>query len=192
MSEEIDETLDTDSTTETTDTEVVSLLIIEDGSLPDDANAYFDVDFLKNYCRLHGKTEFEGKTDTEIEQCIIRNTQYVNSVFNWKGEKYDKKQSMAFPRENMRVDGIIVSGIPKELKYAICEACCLGVNGSLYQTESEKGAVASESIGGAISISYFQGTKKEMQTLYESINSLLRGFYYDYNKKSVVTSRIMR
>ena len=176
-----------------TNGEVQSLLIIEDGSLPEDANAYFDVAYLKKYCKLHGSNAFEGKTDEEIEQCIIKNTQYVNSIYNWKGERYDDKQSMAFPRENIVVDGVRCCGIPKCLKSAICEACIIGTaSGSLFRVDNEKGEVASESVGGAISLSYFQGTRKEMQTIYESINSLLRGYYNDMNKKSIVYSRIMR
>lgn len=168
--------------------------VVEDGTGQSGANSYVSLEAADRYFAVHN-TAWMGLDDGEKKTILVKATEYIDSVFEWKGQKAERSQTLSFPRRNLvDNDGYTVEGVPGQLVAAVCDCAgeLLGGADALFRTESDRGDVASESVGGAISVSYFQGTKKTGKTVYESVNSRLRGLYKDAGKKRVLSSRITR
>lgn len=61
----------------------------------------------------------------------------------------------------------------------------------LYVNSESNGAVTSEKIG-ALTFTYDTSKKVEDTTLYQQINTLLRGLYRDKSKKNIVIGGVLR
>lgn len=168
-------------------------MTVEDGTGLTDSDSYVTTDYADSY--LAGRnTAWAALTAANKEIALQIATEYIDNIFRWKGIKSTATQALNFPRARLfDNDGYEISGIPVRLKQAVCLAASVYINGdTLFQEQEEKGDVASESVSGAVSVSYVQGSKKTDQTLYDSVNMKLRGLYIDSNKPSIVESRIER
>ena len=167
--------------------------VVEDGNGLSDANSYVSIVYADDYFSARGVTSWNTLSDSEKESALIKGTDYINSVFDWNGKKSSKTQALAFPRSNLvDTDGYEVEGVPDKLKMAVCIASQMASEGTdLYQVSQSNGAVTSEHIG-QISFTYDTAQKVEDCTLYESINSLLRGLYIDKSNKQAISIQIRR
>jgi hypothetical protein len=96
-------------------------IIIEDGSIIEDANSYVTTSDVRAFASARGIT-FDN-TDPEIEFLIVSATDYLESKrSNYQGSKVSIAQSLQFPREDVYIDGfpIDATAIPKLLKDAQC------------------------------------------------------------------------
>lgn len=104
--------------------ELMSLLIVEDGTIVADANTYVDVAFVDAYALAYGFS-FVG-TQLFKEQAILRAMLYIES-FEKKfcGKRTSGDQALAFPRTGLvnQVTGLAVGAntIPTDLKRAVAE-----------------------------------------------------------------------
>jgi hypothetical protein len=166
-------------------------MTVEDGTGLSDADSYADAVFADNYL-LYRNSLWAGKTEAEKNAALVIGTDYINNMFQWKGVKKTQEQALAFPREHLvDNDGYTVCGIPMKLKQAVCDAASACINGdTLFQTDDEKGAVVSESVSGAVSISYDVSKKKSGSTVYQTINKRLTGLFIDTDSQFICVSRI--
>ena len=97
-----------------------------------DATAYIDVVFFKAYhlARGNGYTA----TDTEIEQAIVRATDYMDSRWTFAGSRLEVDQSTECPRSGVYdpTTSWLLDGYPPEIEEACAEYAMSALSGSLY------------------------------------------------------------
>ena len=140
--------------------------------------SYVKVAESDTYHTTHGHADWEALGDSVKETSLVQATQFIDSVARgkWKGVKTDPTQELAWPRTGATdEDGrdIEDSVVPVLLKNAVCEAA-LRISQGDDLMEDTAPAVASESVAGAVSISYFEGT--DNVTNYRKIYALISGF----------------
>lgn len=198
---ETDETAGSEETTDTdnNDTEPLIELIVEDGSLVEDANSYISLEEATAYQRRFNRQDWLGLSDDEKKASLVKATQYVDNQFTWKGRRKFQTQVLGFPRVMLfDSDGFEVNGVPLKLKQAVCEAAYYGYQTDLFQTyESEQGIVKrnKERVEGAVEkeVEYFDSKETEVDYIskYAALNSLLRGLYVDKNSGKSVNCRAL-
>ena len=171
-------------------------MIVEDGTGLSNADSYVSVEFADNYFSARGVSEWGALTNEQKEQALIRATDFIDSIYQWHGKKATDIQSLRFPRVNLTdYEGTLVIGIPNCLKQAVCDASMLSVNGTeLFQTKNENGDVVSETIT-TLSFTYSKSDKSEkttQTTLYDSINTKLRGLFVESSSNKVVSGKVER
>ena len=108
-------------------------MIVEDNTGLADANSYTDAATFKTYHKDRG-TVFD-KSSTEIEQGLIIATDYIDRRFGgmFKGVKEFTTNDLEFPRTSLyNRAGILVTGIPNKLVFAVCEYAAKSFDGSLF------------------------------------------------------------
>ena len=169
-------------------------MIVENGDGLAGADSYVTIDFADDYFSARGVSGWESFDTVKKEQSLIRATDYIDNIFQWYGKKLVPEQSLRFPRENLRdYEGNEVSGIPTCLKQAVCDAAMMLANGTeLFQTQNENGDVVSETIT-TLSFTYSKSEKTTTsKTLYDSINTKLRGLFRDTSSNRVVSGKVER
>lgn len=96
-------------------------LIVEDGSIVDNADTYVDVDGLKAYAAKRGLTI--PADDAAIEILLVKAMDYLETYeTRWKGCRVSADQPLAWPRRGVRIEGYSypADAIPKQLKAGQC------------------------------------------------------------------------
>lgn len=169
-------------------------MIVEDGTGLVNADSYVTVDFADNYFSTRGNTDWAGLTREKKEQALIRATDYIDNIFQWCGKKATAEQSLRFPRVNLKdYEGNNIVGVPNCLKQAVCDASLIVSSGTeLFHTENENGDVVSETIT-SLSFTYSKSEHSvTSKTLYDSINTKLRGLFVDSAKQKITTGKFLR
>jgi hypothetical protein len=151
--------------------------IVEDGTGIEDANAYVDEDFVKNYFMGERLTQFIELEDKE--SVIVSATQLVDISYDWIGGRKSLEQGLNWPRTEAELYGFIAEGIPSAVKKATCEAVWLSMTEeSLFSNENNR-EVARERVEGAVDVSYVnpKDMVKETVTRFEILDKMLRGLY---------------
>lgn len=170
-------------------------MIVETGEGIENADSYVSLGYADDYFSARGVSSWAELDEEAKEQALVRATDYVDNMFQWLGQKLTAAQSLRFPRKNLvDYEGAEVSGIPAALKQSVCDAAVLAADGTeLFQTAEANGAVVSERIG-ELSFTY-QGKSSEgvaSTTLYDSINTRLRGLFRDTSRARVVSGKVER
>lgn len=148
-------------------------LIIEDGSIVEDANSYIDIDFADTYHLEHGNEEWLN-LESEIEkyQRLIRAKNFIDQYFGkyFKGKKVYFDQDCEFPRENVYINNFLLDNnkIPKILKLSQAEAA---IHNELLFTARELKNISSIS-DGQISISY-ESSKSDTTAIVDSVEMII-------------------
>lgn len=169
-------------------------MIVEDGTGKIDADSYVTVEFADDYFSARGVSEWADLKTEKKEQALIKATEFVDNIYQWYGKKEFEHQSLRFPRVDIRdYEGAEIRGIPLCLKQAICDASLISTSGELFETAEQNGDVTSETIT-TLSFTYSkQGSRSTTSTtLYDSINTKLRGLFRDASKNKIVTGRVQR
>ena len=171
-------------------------MIVENGTGLPNADSYVSVEFADNYFSARGVSGWEALTNEQKEQALIRATDFIDSIYQWYGKRATSEQSLRFPRVNLRdYEGQEITGIPTSLKQAVCDASILSANGTeLFQTKNENGDVVSETIT-TLSFTYSKSDKSEkttQTTLYDSINTKLRGLFKECSANKVISGKVER
>lgn len=168
-------------------------MIVEDGTGKVDANSYVDLEFADNYFYTRSVSTWETLANSEKEKLLISATDYVDNVFTWNGLREFENQSLRFPRKQVYdYEGFEIKGIPSCLKSVICDvAILLQEKGSLFNVGNANGNVTSEKIG-ELSFTYSNDKSTEGKTLYEQINSKLKGLYKEKVSNRIVTGKVRR
>ncbi|SEP80234.1 hypothetical protein SAMN04487977_101470 [Treponema bryantii] len=171
-------------------------MIVEDGTGKYNADSYVTVEFANDYFSDRGVTGWDSLTNSKKEQSLIRATDFIDNIYQWYGKKAHTEQSLRFPRIELKdYEGQDVVGVPTCLKQAVCDAAILVSKGTeLFQTKNENGDVTSETIT-TLSFTYAKSDKSEAiasTTLYDSINTKLRGLFRDGSKHSIISGKVQR
>ena len=168
-------------------------MVVEDGTGLIDSNSYVSLEYADDYFTSHGVSIWSEKTEEEKEILLVKATDYIDNIFDWNGIKSTKEQGLNFPRLGLfDKDGYKVEDVPKQLKDSVCEAVTVVMSDKeLFQSASENGAVISEHIG-SLSFTYDVSQKIKDSTLYESINSRLRGLFRDTSKSKIYSGKVLR
>lgn len=85
------------------------------------SNAYISVQYFKDYCDGRGY-DYSALNDTEIEQAIVRATDFMDARWTYEGHRYDDDQSTEVPRGNVWDEhGLYLDGFPDPFEDACCE-----------------------------------------------------------------------
>lgn len=167
-------------------------MVVENGDGLENANSYVTVEFADNYFSTRGIKSWADVENDVKEQILIKATDFVDNSFQWYGKKKNACQALRFPRVNLRdYEGNAILDIPTSLKQAVCEAAFIALNSELFQKANENGDVVSEKIG-ELSWTYSKNANTKSTTLYDAINSRLRGLYKDVSKTGIVTGKVER
>lgn len=171
-------------------------MIVEDGTGIADADSYVGVEFADDYFSARGVSAWADLEAEAKEQSLIKATDYIDSVFQWYGKKEFENQALRFPRVNIRdYEGAEIKGIPLCLKQAVCDAAMIVSNGTeLFQTKNENGDVVSETIT-SLSFTYAKNESSEKTTsttLYDSINTKLRGLFRENVSNRIISGKVER
>lgn len=100
---------------------------VESGSGDEGANAYIAVSYFRTHHTDRGNTAHQDFTDSEVEQGIIRASEYVDKRFGLRfvGLRKTKRQGLEWPRlDAFDADGFLLSGVddlPRNLEKAVAE-----------------------------------------------------------------------
>ena len=132
-------------------------LVVEDGTGKTDADAFISVAYFKAYADARGHS-YADYTDAQIEQAIIRSTDFLSDSFTWEGFKrnergnLDGEQSLAWPRswvEDRNGYSVPNDEIPDEIERATAEIVRreLETPGSMTPDYTPSERVKSERVG---------------------------------------------
>lgn len=99
-------------------------LVLEDGSIVANANAYADRTFADVYFANRLEARWTGNVETK-DAALIRATGWVEKRYGekWKGTRVDSTQTLGWPRDNFQLHGFDIdeTSMPIELQEATCE-----------------------------------------------------------------------
>ena len=148
--------------------------VVEDGTGLENANSYISIDEFKDYW-TDRNVDYSTKTDTEIQASLIKATQYIDNNYVFIGYKNNYNQGLEFPRYNaLDRNGYLVVDIPKCLKYAICEASAININGADLFASSEDGITEKTENVGPVETTYKYKNKSTGMIVYQVITRLLK------------------
>lgn len=160
-------------------------IIVEDGSIVENANSYISLADFKSYCELQG-IDITSYTDDAMETAIIRSCSYLNAL-SYMSLPVVPFGNMAFPRKALY--GYDDCPIPPILKTAQnwLSAKVLIENVPLYKDSSTEPQVQSEEVVGAVRRSYFEKSDESKGGIlvFGYINNLLASIL-DWNDKTKV------
>jgi hypothetical protein len=76
-------------------------LIVEDGSVVADANAYVTLDFCDAYHLLRANDDWASAAEAEKVAAIINATDYVNARWAFVSTRSDEAQALEWPRDKV-------------------------------------------------------------------------------------------
>lgn len=144
-------------------------LIVEDGSIVENANSYNTVDEIRTYATARGYDL--PADDADVEILAIQATDYLESFRErYQGTIVEFGQELQFPRTGVVLDGYYLESgiIPKELKRAHAQATVEAYTSDLMPNSAQ--SVKKEKID-VIEVEYQDGTSST--TGFEKIESLL-------------------
>lgn len=160
-------------------------LIIEDGTMPEGANAFVTMAEADAYLSARSLQWPMPESDvaqdenlTAKEAAIVRASDYLNTLA-WRGSKVDWNWPMSWPRKDAPIPGetekcIPETVVPVQVKRACMELAALFFAGEDLLAAVERGGrIASETVG-PISTSYFDDASSE--TFYPAVAGLIGDF----------------
>jgi hypothetical protein len=112
--------------------------VVQDPDSPkSDANGYITAQEFKDYHAERGNAYTAN--DTEIQQAIVRATDFVDSRWTFAGYRQDADQSTECPRSGVYdpTTSYLLDGYPDELKEACAEYAMASINGeALYPSSN--------------------------------------------------------
>ena len=102
------------------------MLNVETGVGLEDSESYVTVAECTAYHAKHGGADWESLDDQEA--ALRKATQYLDSVYQWRGYPVFSTQALKWPRLGVVVDGYELPSdeIPAKLKAACCELAAKG------------------------------------------------------------------
>ena len=162
-------------------------LMVEDGSMPDGANAFCGVNFADAWLAARGHDDWPPEPTEDVvtaakEAALVTATDYLNGL-RWYGLKAmaDQPRTMAWPRVGAYdSDGYEIGQnvVPPAVKAANSFLARLVFTGTDLQPILERGGrVQSEKVG-SLSTSYFEDSAS--RDVYTGLADLLRGLASDF------------
>lgn len=118
----------------------MATIIVEDGSIVENANSYITVSGVGVYASDYGYTDWASATDAVKTQSLLKGMRYIEGL-PFKGYRQTEDQSLEFPRSELYDrDGYLVdeSTIPVKLVSAVCEAAIASLPTSELELQANK------------------------------------------------------
>lgn len=148
-------------------------LILEDGIGRADANSYADLAFADGYHAPRGRAGWAAAAAEEREAALIKATDYLDAVYDFRGDRERSEQALAWPRFCAEDDaGRRMAGVPDAVRRACAELALRALTEDLLPDEARGGRVTSETLG-PISTTY--DADAPAGTLRRLVDGLLRG-----------------
>lgn len=170
-------------------------LIIEDGTVVDNADSFVTIEQARTYATSYGYTL--PVDDTELEVALRQGAAYL-SLFDGSlsGSKVDPLQSLVYPR----TDAYIISGgvkspipndfIPTQIKHAQIIAAATYGAGEDVRANDDGNSIASEAVSGAVSVSYFDNGKTGGSIEITAAIDAIKPLFDSYNSFSIPHKRV--
>lgn len=131
-------------------------IVVENGTGMADAESYLSVAAFKDYCDKWGYA-YGTTTDAVIEQKLRQATNFIDTIFRYKGTRLLASQALEYPRDGLTDwSGFDITGVPQRVAKATAELAFKALTESLYTDLDRGGMVTSESVG-PLSVSYADG-----------------------------------
>ena len=168
-------------------------MVVEDGTGIQNANSYVTIEYADSYFQARNSSGWSSLTTAIKESALIQVTDFIDNIFQWYGKKEFENQSLRFPRKNLTdYEGAEIKGVPDCLKQAVCDAAIITLKSELFQSSEVNGDVVSENIT-SLSFTYSKTERKiTSRTLYDSINTKLRGLYKDNTQTKIISGKVER
>jgi hypothetical protein len=164
-------------------------LIIEDGTVITDANAYVTVAEVTSFCTNYGLDSWALLGNTEKITAIIRGTAYVET-FNFKGEKYSYDDPLEWPRVGVYDDINLepeYEEFYQEIPLGLKKACCRAA----YEESVSPGVLQANLTSNikreridVIETEYF--SNQPSKAIYQTIEGFLKGLLKNSNMATVL------
>lgn len=106
--------------------------VVEDGTGLEEATSLVDIEFADAYFELRGNTVWAALSLEQKQAAAVLGTDYVNTQYNFRGQKLNPKQGTAFPRVNVfDPSGNPTEGVPNCVKLVTCELALRASQGTL-------------------------------------------------------------
>lgn len=101
-------------------------IIVEDGSSKADAESYVSVTDCTAYHAKHGGVAWDAIDNQEA--ALRKATQYLDTMYKWRGTPASTTQALKWPRYDVVVDDVplLWNVVPEKLKQACCELAARG------------------------------------------------------------------
>ena len=164
----------------------MSLIIVEDGTIVDNANAYIDVDYADNYLSITNKSGWNDYSILQKEKSIIEATQTIDLSYTFSGEVTDVDQALEFPRINCydKQRNIFLSSsiIPVALKNAVCELAYTRLSSGENLLEATGSEVLKKEKIGSIEIERFNQARLPDVQKFKKVTTMLERYSKKLNK----------
>jgi hypothetical protein len=172
-------------------------LIVEDGSIVENADSYVEVADADTYHTNMGNSAWTNASTAQKEAALRKATQYIDTKYEgrWKGMRVFPAQPLMWPRnyvlqyEESSSIGyaqtpVYVNSdeIPKCLRDAVCEAALRSLSKAL-DPDLDRGGHLSQVVVGPIQTTYERGAS--VNTRYQAVERLLRSLLKGGGSNSV-------
>jgi hypothetical protein len=149
----------------------------------DEFNSYASVDDCRQFAINRGLSVPDD--DAQITILLNKAMDYLETL-NWKGSPTNKAQPLSWPRKDIIKDSreIPSNSIPKRIIDAQCYLAIHSNNVDFLPIINGGEEVLSESIAGALSVTYAPKSKNDLPKI-PFINRLLNGFCYSSNTTKI-------
>lgn len=173
-------------------------LIIEDGTNVPMANSYISLAFADSYAISRNYSTWTTLSDYVKSAAIIKAMDYVDNIFNWRGQKLYRDQPLSFPRKDIvDDDGYDRTGeIPIQLKKAICEAAFYVYKKfTLYSSQDPNGVLKKDRKKADVTElekEYFSSSEVTIDytSAYEALDTMLKGLFVQKGQSQICTKVI--
>lgn len=111
----------------------MAFTVQDDQGLVSEANAYADLDYVREYHADRGRDlSAPGTADAALQAAIIKATDYVDKRYIFLGERRQRDQTTEWPRRDAYDrSGYLIEGIPRAVKQAVAELAQRALSTSL-------------------------------------------------------------
>ena len=153
------------------------MFIVEDGTGLENSTSYVALDYASTYAEsFFSEADYitwSEASDSSLERVLNRATMYLDSTYQFLGEKSTTTQALQFPRAYLyNFKGDLISGVPNDIKKAVCLAAIRLLNGINMSPDLERGGKVIREKIDVIDISYSEGAPATTRFL--EIDNLLK------------------
>lgn len=154
-------------------------ITVEDGTGLTTADSFISLVDAAAYHTARGNSAWTG-TDTVKEQALVRATSYLEQKYGlkWAGYRKTSTQALSWPRQFVPMPNLLIpeyitdTSVPTEIKNACAILALKALSAELVSDEER--AVISESVSGAVSVTYSEFSQQ--QKVYPEITMLLNRY----------------
>jgi hypothetical protein len=168
--------------------------VVEDGTGLSTATSYVSVAFADTFAdSFYSESDYltwSALADSAKERYLNRSAAYLDRTYIFTGQLYSSSQALKFPREEVYNElEEEVSGVPDDIKKAVCLVAKRLMNGTELDPDLERGGAVKREKIDTIDITYSDSASSATK-FYEIENLLKSGGLILSNRNSRVNVRL--